>query len=69
MNDTNLLNVGMKTLIANLGAVEAERFIYLINKEPFDYTKFRHELFEGMTLEDVCQEAAEAKQEADNRNT
>jgi hypothetical protein len=37
--------------------------------EPFDYTKFRHELCEGMTLEDVCREAAEAKLEADSRNS
>ena len=39
MTDTILLNAGMKVLIDNLGLVEAEQFIYLMNKEPFDYTK------------------------------
>ena len=33
MTDTILLNTGMKILIDNLGLVEAERFVYLMNKE------------------------------------
>ncbi len=36
MNDTLLKNTGMKLLVENLGKVEAERFIALIMKEPFD---------------------------------
>jgi hypothetical protein len=30
---------GMKILIKNLGRVEAERFISLIIRDPFDYTE------------------------------
>ena len=67
MNDTILLNTGMKSLIERFGAVDAERFIYLINKEPFDYTQFRHTLFEGMSIDDICREAKQAKTEADER--
>jgi len=48
--------------------VDAERFVYLINKEQCDYTEFRHTLFEGMTMDDICREAAQAKREADERN-
>jgi hypothetical protein len=67
MTDTVLLNLGMKTLIDTLGVVEAERFVYLVNKEHGDYTEFRHSLFEGMTLDDICREAVQAKIEADER--
>ena len=41
MNDTILLDTGMDVLVEKLGLVEAERFIFLVNKESFDYTKWR----------------------------
>ena len=53
MNDTILLDTGMDLLIERLGLVEAERFIFLVNKEPFDYTKWRQNLFEGMTGREI----------------
>jgi len=65
--DTALRCDGMKILVQHLGIVDAERFIYLVNKEPFDYTQFRHTLFEGMSLEDICREAKQAKIEADEK--
>lgn len=37
--DTLIINEGMKILTEHLGKVEAERFIALIIREPFDYTK------------------------------
>ena len=39
--DTVIRQEGMHALIAQLGYVDAERFIVLLNKEPFDYTKWR----------------------------
>jgi len=36
--DTLIRTEGMDTLIKNLGLVEAERFVMLIQKDPFDYT-------------------------------
>lgn len=33
--------VGMDALVAALGYVDAERFIVMINSEPFDYTEWR----------------------------
>ena len=67
MSDTVLLNMGIKTLINTFGVVDAERFVYLVNKGHSDYTEFRHTLFEGMTLDDICREASQAKTEADKR--
>ena len=67
MNDTILLDAGMDTLIERFGAVDTQRFVYLIKKEPFDYTEFRHTLFEGMTIQDIRREAERAGREADAR--
>jgi len=41
MTDTLLKTTAMDLLIKNLGIVNAERFIALILKEPFDYTEWR----------------------------
>lgn len=39
--DTDIRSEGIRALIQILGAVEAERFIALINRERFDYTEWR----------------------------
>ena len=67
MIDTILISEGMQTLIDRFGIVDAERFVYLMNKEPFDYTKWHHTLFEGMTLDEICEAASKASDEADKR--
>lgn len=41
MTDTLLKSKAMDILVKSLGVVEAERFIMLILKEPFDYTEWR----------------------------
>ena len=41
----------------NLGNVEAERFIMLINREPFDYTEWQKNLFEGMSVQELSNRA------------
>ena len=57
--DTLIRNDGMEILAKNLGIVEAERFIMLIQREPFDYTKWQEKLFENMTIEEISEKAAE----------
>ena len=58
MNSRVLLNKGMECLMKNLGLVEAERFIALINTEPFDYTEWRQKnLFKDMTVEEISKSA------------
>jgi hypothetical protein len=57
--DTLLKNEGMEILSKYLGMVEAERFIMLIQREPFDYTKWQGNLFEDMTIEELSKKADE----------
>jgi len=58
MTDTLLMKTGMQTLIDNLGCVDAEKFIFLILKEPMDYTEWRQDnLFNGMSIESISREA------------
>jgi len=61
MNDTILLSTGMKILVEHLGLVEAERFVFLMNKEPFDYTEWHGNLFEGMTVREISAAAMELR--------
>ena len=59
MNDTLIRIEGMEALMEKLGHVEAERFIMLIKREPFDYTKWREKnLFKGQSIETIFAEAA-----------
>jgi hypothetical protein len=48
-----LRNEGMKVLINKLGQVEAERFISLIIREPFDYTEWQKDLFDNMSVKEL----------------
>jgi len=44
---------GVKVLAEYLGDVEAERFIALIQREPFDYTKWRQDMDEDGSITDL----------------
>ena len=56
--DTIIKQEGINALIAKLGYVDAERFIVLITKEPFDYTKWREQsLDEGLSIRQLSQQA------------
>jgi len=55
--DTVIRNEGMKILIEHLGKVEAERFVSLIIREPFDYTKWQSKLWEGKTVKEISDAA------------
>jgi hypothetical protein len=45
ITDIEIKQRGIKALIADLGNVQAERFITLIIREPFDYTKWQRDLW------------------------
>ena len=53
------LDEGMRVLLNNLGAVEAERFISLIIREPFDYTEWQRGLFNDMSVKELSRLAME----------
>ncbi|MDR3325485.1 MAG: hypothetical protein LBS82_05845 [Spirochaetaceae bacterium] len=52
LTDAALKHKGMDTLTKTLGMVEAERFITLILREPFDYTEWQRGLYEGVSLDE-----------------
>jgi len=54
---------GMQALAERLGLVDAERFMVLLRREPFDYTQWRSTLYEGVSLE-VFLEKADAFRKA-----
>lgn len=56
-NDTLVRTEGMKLLLEGLGKVDAERFISLIIKEPFDYTKWQRDLFDGINVRELSKDA------------
>lgn len=45
--------------------VEAERFIMLIQKELFDYTKWQENLFEEMSIEEISEKAADFRKNSE----
>jgi hypothetical protein len=44
---------------ANLGPVEALRFLALLSREPFDYQSWREKHFQGMSLVEILTRAKE----------
>ncbi|MDR3302445.1 MAG: hypothetical protein LBT01_07975 [Spirochaetaceae bacterium] len=66
LTDAVLKRKGMDTLTKTLGIVEAERFITLILREPFDYTEWQRGLYEGVSLDEFyanVKQSREAKKE------
>jgi len=57
ITDTEIKIKGFQVLAKHLGNVEAERFIALIQREPFDYTKWRHDMDEDLSLQEISQKA------------
>ena len=57
LTDTEIKRKGFKILIEKLGDVDAEKFISLINKEPFDYTQWQSSLWNDQTIEQVSEKA------------
>ena len=50
--DTVLKRRGSDVLSETLGLVDAERFISLILREPFDYTEQQRDLYKDISLDD-----------------
>ena len=45
-------------LIDKLGEVDAERFVQMIKKDNFDYTRWRDGLWHGKSVDEIHQQAA-----------
>ena len=58
--DNSIRLAGMKILSEKLGIVDAERFISLISRENFDYTKWREEnLNQNISVRELSRQATE----------
>jgi hypothetical protein len=57
ITDTELRVQGVNALIDALGEVMAEKFIALLNREPFDYTEWQRALWPEMTVEQISKAA------------
>ena len=60
--DAEIKVLGYEILTQHLGLVEAERFIALIQREKFDYTQWRQNLFTGSSGEEISHQAMEFHQ-------
>ncbi|HPI88470.1 MAG TPA: hypothetical protein PK859_04110 [Spirochaetota bacterium] len=56
-SDTIIKQEGFKALKEKLGDIDTERFIVLVNREKFDYTRWRKELFEDLSIDDLADRA------------
>ena len=50
---------GFQALKEKLGPVEFERFLVILNREKFDNTKWRKNLFEDLPLEELANRAGQ----------
>ena len=57
-----IMSAGMKVLRETLGILEAEIFITNIKNTGFDYTKWRENLWEDLTLRELLERAAKAEE-------
>jgi hypothetical protein len=55
--DMEIRTEGISVLMKYMGNIEAERFISLIHRDKFEYTKWRKQLFEEKTVREISSEA------------
>jgi len=59
ITDTEVKQKGLGALLEALGEVDAERFIMLLNRDPFDYTTWQRNIFENITVNQISSKAME----------
>jgi hypothetical protein len=57
ITDLEIKQKGLGVLMDALGEVDAERFIMLLNREPFDYTQWQRTIFENIGLNQISADA------------
>jgi hypothetical protein len=57
ITDTEIRTTGFRALVAALGDVQAEKYIALIQREPFDYTRWQRALWPERSIEDISRAA------------
>jgi hypothetical protein len=61
ITDTEVKVKGVEALMSALGEVNAEKFISLIMREPFDYTEWQRTLWQDKSVEEISKMAMERR--------
>ncbi len=61
ITDTEIRVKGVQILAQYMGDIEMERFIALIQREPFDYTQWRQTLDTDDSIEEISGKAMELR--------
>jgi len=67
ITDTEIKIQGFHVLTEYLGEIGLERFISLIQREPFDYTKWQRELWSDKSVEELSAEAMNFRRQIGNK--
>ena len=59
MSNAEIMDKGINCLIEKLGTVDTERFISVLIREKFDYTKWQRDRFDDMSYEELNDAAIE----------
>ena len=65
--DTEVRLRGLHALVEALGTVEAERFITLMLREPFDYTKWQRQLWADRNVDEISKAAMAIRSASPNK--
>jgi len=65
ITDTEIKIRGFQVLLEALGELEAERFISLVMREPFDYTKWQRSLWTDKSVAEISGSAMRFRKEPD----
>ncbi|MGH8590678.1 MAG: hypothetical protein ACREXX_15510 [Gammaproteobacteria bacterium] len=65
--DTEVRTRGLRAMVEALGTVEAERFLTLILREPFDYTQWQRQLWPDKSVDEISKAAMAMRSAAQNR--
>ncbi len=68
ITDTEIKLKGFRILARSLGQIGAERFIALIQREPFDYTKWQRDLWDNQSIEEISRKAMQVKEALAEQN-
>ena len=63
--DAELKSDAMTLLRVNLGLVESERFLALMQREPFDYTEWRRRCWKDATVAELIIKARQMRTTAE----
>lgn len=69
ITDTEVRIQGLRALVEALGTVEAERFISLLMREPFDYTNWQKQLWVNNSIEDISKAAMDLRHSSQQNST